>query len=218
MKKTLLALAVTLAVVATSSAQGIVLFSNSGGSRVSTNAVVGGSAVSGGYAAGTFYYALFASQTQTTVGGSTAPVVGQGTYAFNSAGWTFQAYATNSTAGRLASSQLDSAGNTALTFAGGSSAYFTIVAWSANIGSTWDAVQSYLANPTFAAFVGESAVSGALTPGIEGSTGATPLFGAAPNIPGFTAGLVNAAATPEPTTMALAGLGIASLLALRRKK
>jgi hypothetical protein len=42
------------------------------------------------------------------------------------------------------------------------------------------------------------------------------LGAASPNIPGFTLGLVTV--VPEPGTLALAAIGGASLLALRRKK
>jgi hypothetical protein len=221
MKKNIVTLAITLIAAITSSAQGIVLFANSGGYRVSTNTVVGGAASgttaqSGSGTSPSFYYALFASQTTNAVGGSTNGVVGSGTYAFSDGNWTFQDNGTNGSTGRLSSSQLNAQGDTALTFAGGSTAYFTIVGWSANIGTTYQSLQSYLANPTFNGFAGESTVSGALIPGIEGSTGATPLFGAYPNIPGFTLGLVTP--VPEPGTMALAALSGASLLLFRRRK
>jgi hypothetical protein len=222
MKKTLLALTIAIGFVGSTYAQGIVLFNNSNGTKISTNTVVAGAAtgLAGGAVTpeGSFYYALFASSTAAaTVGGQAgAQVGGSGVYAFNQAGWTFQAYGTNTSAGgRFVSAASDALSQTSLTFAGGNAATFSVIGWSANIGSTVAALQAYLLNPTFYAFVGSSAV-GSATPGISGSTPAAGLFGASPLIPGFTLGLVPP--VPEPGTMALAALGGASLLLFRRKK
>jgi len=222
MKKIIVAIGLA-AVVISSHAQGIVLLSNTGGSKISTNAVSGGAAagLTGASASAaniSFYYALYVSSG--TAGITAGGVVGtNGSYAFNS-GWTFAGMATNSSAGRLASASLDAAGNTMLPtgFAGGNLVNYVIVGWSSSIGSTVNALTTwYGANGLVSStgWVGESAM-GSQTPGIEGSTGATPLFGASPLIGGFTLGEVNA--VPEPGTLALAALGGASLLMFRRKK
>jgi hypothetical protein len=224
MKKIFAIISLTSSMVVYSNAQGVVNFSDTGGTKISTNSVVGGPATSTTDASSAtqpeFYYALFYSTTLQNVGSSSNAVVGtSGTYAFNAAGWTFSgAYGTNSTTGRMLSSTLDAAGNTVVSgLAGGTSAYFTVIGWSANIGNSVAAVQSYLSNPGFNGFVGEAAVSGLLAPGTEGSTPATGLYGGAyPNITGFTLGLVTP--VPEPGTMALAALSGASLLLFRRRK
>lgn len=225
MKKTFASIALGLGVVALASAQGIVNFSNNGGTKISTNSVVGGAGTgltdSSASSQPEFYFALFASSSQSSIAGNTSAIMGtNGTYAFNATGWSFAAYGTNTaSAGRFASSTLDAAGNTQLPngFAGGTSVNLVVIGWSANIGSTWSALQTYLNGPSTGGFVGESAM-GTATPGTEGSTPAVAFFGtAAGNIPSFTLGLVTVT-TPEPGTMALVALGGASMLLFRRKK
>jgi hypothetical protein len=225
MKKLLLTIGLLSAVAVVSSyGQGTVVFGNTGGTRISTNSGptgVTGVGLVAANATQSFYYALFYSTTQTTVGGVNANVLGtNGVYAFNSVGWnngSLNGYSTNTAAGRLQPSNPNadqSAGVSGL--AGGTSAHFVIVGWSSNIGSDVSGLSAYLANPTVTGWVGESLVSGAIVPGTLGSTAASGIFGAAPAfIPGFTLGEV--AAVPEPGTLALAALGGASLLLFRRK-
>jgi hypothetical protein len=223
MKKLIIAIGLITVAVVSSHAQGTVVFGNGNTTRVSTNSVVGGAGTAFVAANATqgFYYALFATTTLTSSTASAA-VGTQGVYAFNSGGsWAFAGvYGTNSAAGRLAPSSPNADGSaSASNIVPGAAGFFTVIGWSANIGTTWQAVQAYLLNPTVAGWVGQSVVSGSLNTGISGSTPAIGLWGAAaPNIQGFTLGLVTPVApVPEPGTMALAALGGASLLLFRRK-
>jgi len=231
MKKSIVILTVTLGLAVSSFGQGTVTFGNTGGTKISVNSSVGGplNATTSG-AAGSYYYALFATTTATAVDGSTAAIVGVGDYVFNAgnaSSWAFQDYgASTASAGRFASLSADTSGNTTLaTIAGGNvNTYYVIVGWSSNIGSTWQNVQSFLAGsdvqnsaPVTTGWVGESTVGGPTPAGIPGSTAAATLFGgASPYITGF--GLGDVTVIPEPSSIALGVMGAASLLALRRKK
>jgi hypothetical protein len=234
MKKTLAILGMFGLIVASTYAQGWVIFQagSSAATRISTNSVVGGaatglSAANDGTIAGTFYYALFYSTNQTTVGGTqTSAISGtNGVYAFNASGWAFAstafggAYATNTpSAGRFNSTVADPANSGGTGVPNGAAQQFLVIGWSANIGSTWLAVQSYLTGgSSLVGWVGQSAVSGAITPGSGGLSTPAGLFGgAAPSLQGFILGEVSP--IPEPGTLALAALGGASLLMFRRKK
>ena len=222
----------TIAMVATACisvhAQGTVIFNNTTTTKLSTNSVVGGAAT-GLTAASTggaplYYYLLFTAAAGTTVGGNTGSVI-QTTpgnfsgFVFNNAsGWTAQTgiMGTNAAAGKFLSSNPNGDGSSSLSIAGGSSTAFVVLAWSANLGANLSALEASLATPGITGWLGESAI-GTETPGIPGSTSPTGLFGTvSPAITPFTIGM--ATTVPEPTTLALAALGGASLLLLRRKK
>jgi len=103
---------------------------------------------------------------------------------------------------------------------------FIVRGWSANAGSTWaQALASWNngapENPALAGlggmFIGQSLVGNNILLGDGGAIGATTLFGAgATQVPGFNMAFVPL--VPEPSSMALAGLGAASLLLFRRRK
>jgi hypothetical protein len=92
------------------------------------------------------------------------------------------------------------------------------VGWSANIGSTLGSLESFVDGTSSVTYgyIGESAVSGLITPG-NGTTLTVPaLFDtAAPALSGFTLGEYYYTSTPEPSTIALATLGTCCLLARR---
>jgi hypothetical protein len=104
-------------------------------------------------------------------------------------------------------------------WAAGTAGNFIIVGWSANLGTTWSVVSAELAadwatlNPAIPYFFGVTPM-GSATPTSSPSP-ATQLF----PIVGNTFALNEVTPpVPEPTTMALAALGGASLLLFRRKK
>ena len=224
MKKILTTLAIASAVAFSASAQGLISFNNSStaSTKISTNSPSGlaGNIANVGGVNG-YYYALFASASATAVNGSSAATSGStttSTYVFNDNAWSFAAMATN---GATRAGQVSGSGSVAISgIAGGNTSQFVVVGWSGNIGSTVASLISYLANPTFNAWVGQSAVSGAMTLGNGSSIPTVLVFqGNAPALQGFTLGQISGvAAVPEPGTMALAALGGASLLLFRRKK
>ena len=111
-------------------------------------------------------------------------------------------------------------------WAAGSTNSYIIVAWSANLGSSWATVsqEAITGNWTTAGLFGYSAVgfnqaggsvNGNSVPspnlcGTSATTQGTP-------VGGFALSAVAPSVTPEPSTIALAGMGIASLLAFRRR-
>jgi len=131
--------------------------------------------------------------------------------------FTFTAlYATNtaaSTGGRLAGGN----GIQVPGWAAGTAMSYEIAGWDASLGHNFNA--SWLTTPpTATGFFGVSPVATGTAGGVDATGNALPpynLFGGATGIPaGFT--LVNA--VPEPSSMALAGLGAAALLIFRRRK
>jgi hypothetical protein len=232
MKKTILAVTIVGALTTSAFSQGLVNFIGglSNPTKQSTNSVVGGAATGRTTGAGAYYYALFASAANTTINGNSSAISGvNANYVFNNlAGWTLVGFGANSaTAGAFtATSQGTTDGNQGAVNADGSlsvsgisaTAQFVIVGWSANIGTTLASLESWYANPSVNGFVGQSAISGALTLGNGGLIQTPQAMGTAPSVSGFLLGEVSGAPVPEPATMALAALGGASLLMLRRKK
>jgi hypothetical protein len=236
MKKTLIILALATAAVTSGLAQGTIFFGNSNGSKISTNAVVGGGAVGptsvavNGVLGTEYYYALFYSTASGLVDGSSTAVVGAGNYAFNDSNWTFlnpsaitgyvtgPAYATNGAAGRYTPENTDSGHGGATITANTTAANWVIIGWSATDGSTLTALESWYNGgaPATAGWIGESVVGASQAPADPTTTPA----GTTPSVfPGaFTLGEIAATPAPEPATLALAGLGGLSMLLIRRRR
>ena len=106
----------------------------------------------------------------------------------------------------------------------GTERYFMIVGWSSNLGSTWANVSANLASnwatPWGAnqAFFGTSVVGFGYSGGGAFSLPAASLFNPGTAMPGGLSSGFQLMVVPEPTTMALAGLGGLSLLLFRRRK
>jgi len=235
MKKTIVTLAILGGLATAGFSQGFVYFGAgaANATKVSTNSVIGCAAAGRTQGDNSYYYALFASSSQTTIGGSaTAFSATNGTYAFN-AGWTLVGIgaANQSTSGSAGTSGAVSQGTTSANqaalngdgsltvsgVAGGGNGNFVVVGWSANIGSTLAAMESWYANPTVLGWIGQSRIGVGQVIGDNGSNPTLNIFGSTANyVNGFTLGEV--AAVPEPGTIALAALGGASLLMFRRKK
>lgn len=240
MKKLALTIVCTLAVASGAFAQGTIQWFNSGANVI---AVTNGNAYSplfgGGLAAGPntgttgnvptwntepYYYTLL----YTTYTGSLAanPTTESALNSWLPA-WNASVYATNfniSANGRLNFSVANDTGQT-VNWANGTTESIMVVGWSGNLGSTWGAVSNMLANWSTLgsevvgnAFFGESA-TGFVNPGTVNP---------GPVIFGVGSGLISNPSgspmnlyllpVPEPTTIALAGLGGLSLLLFRRRK
>jgi len=227
MKIKIAIVALTLTAAYSGFSQGEVQFNNGTATKISANtaaALATFSVLPSG--SGAYYYALFGSTTATTVAGvgSAAEVATPtvpGTYAFSDANWTFEASGVQGAkAGTFASSSLDAAGYTQLV-GQPSTVQLVVVGWSANIGTSIASVEAFLAGTdgsVTSGFIGESAVSGAISTGAAGTGNLPPTIfgGSSPDIAGFDLGYT--VSVPEPSTIALGIMGAASLLALRRKK
>jgi len=223
--KKLVTLAALMGFASLSFGQGIVSFANSTTTRISTNNAANTTAGAMASApAGSWYYALFrAPSTKNGVSTSLDPL---------SDGWTLVAIGTNTTSpGRLN-------GNTTtegvvVTPTAPSTDDYAVAGWSANIGSTWAAVEAFFNNSSTMNQAShdqgsQAGVAGffGIAPTFANDTIANPTAGAINGVFGTAAGLIagysltsiSAVATPEPTSFALLGLGSAALLIFRRRK
>jgi len=229
MKKIATVLALGAAVV-TSFGQGYVDFANTSGSQnFSTNAATsitgastglsGTGLTSGsGVAPSGYYFALLMqsySGSGATVNSTLANVM--------TGGWSFSGALGNNVlgAGRIGG------GAAAATTAGDVIAganQFLIVGWSASLGTTWSAIANELTSyDNSGSWSGPAGYLGISTTGTgvgQANTSPEILFGGATGIQGPTTLFATGSATvvPEPTTMALAGLGAGALLLFRRRK
>ena len=161
-------------------------------------------------ASGGYYYALL---TQTYTGAASTTI---GTNPLNT--WSFAATATNSTilAGAVSGGSPAIAG-----WVPGTTEYVEVVGWSASLGTTWAQVLGELQSGTWSAngYYGTSAVgyiaSGGVVTGGQASP-AAPLFTPTGIPSGFDLNYVTS--VPEPTTVALIGLGGLGLAMIRRRK
>lgn len=176
-------------------AQGLVSFLNTAGTLASANGV----ATTG--AAGTYYFGLF-----------TAPRDSTDPLAFTFSGL----YATNqTTAGRF-----NGGVNRQVTgWAPGETRSILVRGWSADLGHDWNPIwlTGVFPGATATSVFGTTVIAPAgVAGGFDGTANLPSLsiFGGAQGIPsGFNMPLV-----PEPTSLALAGLGAAAMLIFRRRK
>jgi len=221
--KKVLTLAALMGFASLSFGQGIVSFSNGTTTRISTNNAANTTAGAMASApVGTWYYALFrAPSSKNGVSTSLDPL---------SDGWTLVAIGTNTaSAGRLSGNQTTE--GVVVTPTAPSTDDYAVAGWSANIGNTWAAVQAFFNNSTTMNQAShdqgsQAAVAGffGIAPTFANDTIANPTAGAINGLFGTAAGLIagysltSIAAAPEPTSMALLGLGSAALLIFRRRK
>lgn len=201
--KKILTLAALVAATSLSFAQGTVNFANSAATLISAGGVATPAV------AGQFIYAVFVADPATVgAAGTTVPITDG---AFQVAG----GYNTNSAIlGRMTTRNNLVVGGTA-----GSSADFIVRGWSVNAGTTWAAALAFWnnGNPSETMYLGQSTVGNNILLGNGGAISSTTLFGVgATQVSAFN--MLQYNPVPEPTSMALAGLGAASLLIFRRRK
>jgi len=202
--KKLLTIAVLVGATTVSFAQGTLLWNNTASTLISVNgeAMPANNPVS---PETTYYFGLFIAPIGTTTSlGITDP------------NWQFVgAYAQNSTAAAGAGRFQNPGTATIAGYAPGTSVNFLVRGWHASLGGQdWNAARTALQNGTVAGF-GESEIGFIVLGGgpipnnsIWGTTDSETLK----QIGGFNI------VVPEPSSMALAGLGAASLLIFRRRK
>jgi hypothetical protein len=105
----------------------------------------------------------------------------------------------------------------------GTEKYFMIVGWSSNLGANWGVVSADLASgwatlPGQNAFFGTSAIGFGYSGGGPFTLPVSALFNPTLSMPGALTSGFQLMVVPEPTTLALAGLGGLSLLLFRRRK
>jgi hypothetical protein len=177
----------------------------------------------GAFAQGVINFANTAATPVTaTIGGTTANIAGNATATYyfglllaNSAAGPFTfsgVYATNSSAaGRFVENGIQVTG-----WAPGTTKFFEIAGWEKNLGPTFNSSWLTQAPPGLfgVSGIGSGTAGGTDTTGNSFPT--LPLFGGTSGIQsGFN---LASTAVPEPTSMALAGLGAAALLIFRRRK
>jgi uncharacterized membrane protein (DUF485 family) len=215
MKKLLISSAATLFTVA-ALAQGTVIFSNSALYKNSLGDL--GSAASTWIAvpavAGSINYGLFYG-----IGQSTSLTFLSSTLGVNS---TLTPGVIASSADGTSSLNLVQIPGTS-SLGGDANVWFQVKGWSASFGTDWAAAQ-VAAQTTHGDYFGQTAIvnaqplgpqTGPPTPLWQSATGISPnKFAGGFAMFSFNGGAV----TPEPSTMALAGLGMAAMLIFRRRK
>jgi len=174
-----------------------------------------------------YYYELLVSSTA-----SSAPTTFAGLGAWSDTTLS----ATNSLAsnGRIVETGLGGAGGvtgntqaTASNWAASTTENFILVGWSANLGTTWSQALADAQSSAFLSGLSSAAYWGVSTVGSLASASGNPgttLFGTGagqindPSATPMNLEVLGTAPIPEPTTMALAAIGGASLLLFRRRK
>jgi hypothetical protein len=131
------------------------------------------------------------------------------------------------TAGRV--SVVNGTASASVPWAAGVTDNIVLVGWSANLGTAWATVLNELTNSTFATVLaGQNGFIGISSEGYEAANAANPgstIFGGGASATGFPIQstltplyLLPVAVVPEPTTLALAGLGGLGLMLFRRQR
>jgi hypothetical protein len=235
MKKIITTIAVVAVGMAMAQAQGLVkIYSTSVGivTNTAVSSFIGGNQQGGTFgktatATGGFYYELLVAPMSTFSAGtlaSTNPL---------SAGWITPTFGLGSnyiTAGSITGPGANSGaainpwangGSSATSDTMGTEMQYLLVGWSSSLGNNWATVSNELATASLpAGFFGVSQMGyGFSGGGGTPASGATSIWGVSASMPGgLTTPFTLFSTVPEPTSLALAALGGASLLLFRRRK
>lgn len=213
--KKLLTVAALTAATCVSFGQGVVNFNNSSSTLISAGTVPNASTGTSmpGSSTRLYYFAVFMAPSGTVTGDDQA-APGYADPLWQTVGGMNVNHAT--AVGRLATTA------TAVVIpgvAGGGTADFIVRGWSSNAGATWAAALAFYngGNPAQDMWLGSSEIGNNIILGDNGAIGTPTLFGVSgTQIGGFN--MILYPSIPEPSSMALAGLGAASLLLFRRRK
>jgi len=191
--------------------QGTIGFSNNAGSRISTGIAGNPSAswVALPMTVGAYNFGVFYGIGQST---SLTFLATAGVNSTSSAGVIANSSDNKSPIGTLGLPG---------TSAGETDVWLKIAGWTASFGTDWSAAKTASVSGSGNAYFGETIVINTLALGPSAGPGNALWLTATGTDPakfhgGFA--LLTTAAIPEPSTMALAGMGIASLLIFRRRK
>jgi hypothetical protein len=211
MKKTLtiLALAVSASI---GFSQGTISFYNiASGYAINTNGTAANGTTTGKIdtTANDYYFALL-TQTDSGTTPNSNPLTG---------GWTFSGALVNNSTLIAGGVGVNSDKSLAVSgWVAGTQDYVEIVGWSASLGTSWAQVEAELGSTWIAnGYYGVSGI-GAVTSGGAGTpaTLPAPIFSPSGVSSGFA--LNGVSPVPEPTTVALIGLGGLGLAMIRRRK
>jgi len=218
--KKLVTIAALLGAVCLSFGQGLVDFENFNNSLISTNSVHNGPAtgpISG--SPGTYYFMLLSAETTTTTIDATLG----GGRPLDQGGWSAETQGLllgkNTGTPGLMNGNYTTDPGTDVAWPSGYTANFAVVGWSANLGSDWFGVLAWwnAGNPNSgpSGWFGISDIAQDVVVGGGGYPVPT-IFGPTVGyeVQGFT---LNYYMIPEPSTFALAALGIGTLCAFRRR-
>jgi hypothetical protein len=225
MKKILTILALASAATFVQAQGTVILNTVSGLYAVSTNAAsLGGGIGKTGVAAGQFDYALLIANYGGPVPSSSPLDAAWSGAVLTGVNFTGVAGGTAGQGGGAGAAIAAWGAPTGPNYSDATEKYYMIVGWSSNLGANWGVVSADLASgwatlPAQNAFFGTSAIGFGFSGGGPNNLPAPSLYGVqALAMPGGLQSGFQLMVIPEPTTLALAGLGGLSLLLFRRRK